>query len=86
MPKVLNMKITKQQLKKLIKEEINEQQSAADIERAEDEAAAADVEAREEKYGSPWSVKAKQTGQAAQIDLLTDIRDLLSQLVNKGGI
>ena len=72
------MKITKSQLKKLIKQEIHimtEQQSAADMETQRDLERKAD-------YGPSYARPSAAQGKA-QIDLLTDIRGLLQQILNK---
>ncbi len=87
------MKITKSQLKKLIKEEfkiISEQQSAEDLERQAELEKTANVAAAREKYGAQTYDPDKQIGttrvgpgQAKMIDLLTDIKGLLQELVQK---
>ena len=72
------MKITKSQLKKLIKQEIHimtEQQSAGDLETQRDLERKAD-------YGPSYAHPSVEQG-ARQIDLLTDIRGLLQQILNK---
>ena len=71
------MKITKSQLKKLIKEEIHivtEQQSAGDLETQR----ALERDARRAETGLDVARKDQ-----VQIDLLTDIRGLLQQILNK---
>tara|TARA_B100002019_G_scaffold284456_1_gene292151 strand:- start:916 stop:1197 length:282 start_codon:yes stop_codon:yes gene_type:complete len=92
------MKITKSQLKKLIKEEfkiISEQQSAEDLERQAELEKTANVAAAREKYGAAKAeidptlgkaLGAEQRvgpGQVKMIDLLSDIKGLLQQLVQK---
>ena len=87
------MKITKSQLKQIVKEELNtvfEQQSAADIERQAELTAAAASEIAKKKYGAQTydpdeqiGVTRVDPGQVKMIDLLSDIKGLLQQLVQK---
>jgi hypothetical protein len=73
------MKITKETLKQLIKEELStvlEQQSPEDLERQAE--LTADADAPRQSSGRP-----SHTGQLEMIQLLTDIKALMQQLVQK---
>jgi hypothetical protein len=76
------MKITESQLKQIIKEEVQtivEQQSPEDLGRQSDWQATAEKAVRAGKYGTG----AHDTPSTKSIDLLTEIRDLLQQILDK---
>ena len=81
------MKITKSELKQLIQEElkiISEQQSESDLEAQAELEKATNTQAMVDKYGSKGSGQHSTTrGVRKMIDLLTDIRGLMQQLVQK---
>ena len=81
------MKITKSELKQLIQEElkiISEQQSESDREAQAELEKAANLQALVDKYGSKGVGKDSTTkGVRKMIDLLTDIKGLMTQLVQK---
>lgn len=83
------MKITKNKLKQIIKEEISimlEQQSADDLARQADLQRAADRDAARSKYGDYYGT---QHGAATHktavkiIDMLTDLTDKVDQLLQR---
>ena len=81
------MKITKDTLKQLIREELSvvaEQQSPEDIERQREITA---DEIHKQKYGTTADRAKTVTEQFSlmrtQVDLLTDIKDLLQQILQK---
>jgi len=84
------VKITKSTLKQLIKEELlvmTEQQSPGDLERQQDITAAADAADRPVKR-SVMDVGGRERDEEiglmnAQVDLLTDVKALLQQILRK---
>jgi len=84
------MKITKNTLKQLIKEELNNLaegryiQTQADLDAQAEATEAANRAAEKAKYGQ--DVKYYEASARVQIDLLTEIRDLLAQILAKGPV
>jgi len=86
------MKISREKLKQLVEKELKstlyEQQSEEDLERQGDETSTANIAAAREKYGAdPTDYGGGATSAMAQtqIDLLTEIRDILNQLLTNAG-